>query len=205
MTEPVRLVFAGDSITDAGRDRTNPDSLGDGYVALLSEEFAQRGTPMRIVNVGIAGNRAVDLERRWHTDVATTAPDVLTVFIGVNDMWRRFDSGDPTTAASFEATYRRLLAAAVARRVILVEPFFLPVRDEQRAWIDDLDGKRAVVRRLAGEVGAALVPLHDVMTTAAAIDGPTSIAPDGVHPTLRGARLIADAWLEAYDAAPSVH
>lgn len=211
MTDSATLVFVGDSITDAGRDRTDPTSLGDGYVQLVADELARRGASVRIVNAGIAGNRVVDLERRWQTDVTSESPDVLTVFVGVNDMWRRYDQGDPTTAEAFEATYRRLLDAVLAARaavgagprVVLVEPFLLPVREEQEAWLGDLEGKRAVVHRIAAEIGAALVPLHEILTAAARADGPASIAPDGVHPTVRGSRLIADAWFAAYDARPT--
>ncbi|GAA1720137.1 SGNH/GDSL hydrolase family protein [Isoptericola hypogeus] len=192
-----RLVFVGDSITDAGRDRADRASLGDGYVSLVARDLPD----VDVVNVGIGGDRAVDLERRWERDVAPTAPDVLTVYVGVNDTWRRFDSDDETTAASFEATYRRLLARVLGGpRLILVEPFLLPVRDEQRGWLADLDGKRGVVRRLAAEVGAAVVPLHALLSRAAQDVGAAALAPDGVHPLPAASRLIADAWLEAYRA-----
>ncbi|MFP3394430.1 GDSL-type esterase/lipase family protein, partial [Brevibacillus sp. SIMBA_076] len=63
----------------------------------------------QVVNVGISGNRAVDLEARWDDDVEPTSPDVLTIYIGVNDMWRRYDRDDETTAEDFEATIRRFL------------------------------------------------------------------------------------------------
>lgn len=200
------LVFAGDSITDAGRDRADASSLGDGYVRIVADELARRGIPARVVNVGIAGDRAVDLERRWRTDVAPHAAGVLTIFVGVNDMWRRFDNDDPTTAEAFEATYRRLLdACGGAERLLLMEPFFLATLEEHRVWLDDLDAKRDVVRALAAESGAALVPLHEIMTAAAAADGAAALAPDGVHPTARGSRLIAEAWLTAYDAGHRIN
>lgn len=212
-----RLVFAGDSITDAGRDRGDDRSLGDGYVALLAGELGAagatgadstraepaQGAGLVVVNRGIAGDRAVDLERRWERDVLAERPDVLTVYVGVNDMWRRYDSDDPTSAADFEATYRRLLAPVRAQRLLLVEPYFVPVRPEQEAWLADLDEKRAVVARLADESGAQLVALHGTVTRAAAEAGAAAIVPDGVHPTPAGSRLIADAWLAAYRAAPS--
>lgn len=207
-----RLVFAGDSITDAGRDRADDTSLGDGYVSLLAGELgavaAARAEPAQgaapvVVNRGIAGDRAVDLERRWERDVLAERPDVLTVYVGVNDMWRRYDSDDPTSAADFEATYRRLLAPVTAGRVLLVEPYFVPLRPEQEAWLTDLDEKRAVVARLADELGAQLVPLHETVTRAAAEHGAAAIVPDGVHPTPAGSRLIADAWLAAYRTAPA--
>ncbi|MFI6428221.1 SGNH/GDSL hydrolase family protein [Promicromonospora sp. NPDC050880] len=192
-----RLVFVGDSITDAGRDRGDDTSLGDGYVSLVARDLPAA----RVINRGIGGDRAVDLESRWERDVAPTAPDVLTLYVGVNDMWRRFDSADPTSAQAFEATYRRLLDRVPGSpRLVLVEPFLLPVREEQHGWLDDLAGKRAVVTRLAAERGAALIPLHGLLTAAAATHagGAAALAPDGVHPAPEASRAIADAWLAAY-------
>ncbi|MFE5408276.1 SGNH/GDSL hydrolase family protein [Microbacterium sp. NPDC056569] len=195
------LVFVGDSITDAGRDRSDVGSLGDGFVRLVADELGREEASVRVVNVGIAGNRAVDLARRWDQDVAPHGADVLTLFVGVNDMWRRFDQDDPTSAEDFEATYRRMIAAAdAARGLVLMEPFFLPAREEQREWLGDLDPKRDVVRRLAEEAGAVLVPLHGILSAVAEREGVAAVAPDGVHPTARGSRLIADAWLDAYES-----
>ncbi|GAT71551.1 SGNH/GDSL hydrolase family protein [Microbacterium hydrocarbonoxydans] len=198
MTPATRIVFIGDSITDAGRDREDPASLGDGYVSLLAPELTAGGATVR--NLGIAGNRAVDLAARWDDELMPTEPDLLTVYVGVNDMWRRFDRDDPTSAEDFEARLRPLLERVVAvhrPRLVLMEPFFLPVVPEQTAWLEDLDGKRAVVRALAAEFGAELVPLHEVFTAAAAEHPVAALAPDGVHPTPLGSRLIADAWRAA--------
>ncbi|WP_456283721.1 SGNH/GDSL hydrolase family protein [Microbacterium sp. JZ101] len=200
MTRPARLVFVGDSITDAGRDRSHAASLGHGYVHLIAETL---GDEVHVVNVGVGGDRAVDLERRWNEDVEAAEPDVLTVYIGVNDTWRRFDRDDPTSAEDFEATVRRLLASDAARRarLILVEPFVLPVRDDQEGWLDDLAAKREVIARLADEHGASFVPLHRLLTEAARTVGAAALAPDGVHPSAEGARRIADAWLDAWRRA----
>lgn len=200
MPRTTTLVFAGDSITDSGRDRDDVASLGDGYVSLIARAVAEGGET--VVNKGISGNRAVDLEARWD-DILAAGPDVLTVYIGVNDMWRRFDSDDPTSAEDFEATVAGLLEASRAagvERIYLIEPYFVPVRDDQVAWLDDLNPKRDAVRRLAERFDATLVELHDAVTAAAAEHGAAAIVPDGVHPTPRGSEIIADAWLAAYAA-----
>lgn len=193
-----RLVFVGDSITDSHRDRENSSSLGDGYVAEIQADLPESA----IVNVGISGDRAVDLEARWATDVEPSSPDVLTIYIGVNDTWRRFDRDDETSAEDFEATVRRLLDTDVVRssRLIFIEPFLLPINEAQQGWLEDLAGKRAVIAKLASELGAGFVPLHSLLPDAAGTD-PESVAPDGVHPSAHGARLIADAWLEVFRAA----
>lgn len=198
MPRTTTLVFAGDSITDSGRDRDDAASLGDGYVSLIAEAVRERGET--VVNKGISGNRAVDLEARWD-DILAAGPDVLTVYIGVNDMWRRFDADDPTSAEDFEATVAGLLQAARdagVDRILLIEPFFVPVRDDQVAWLDDLNPKREAVRRLAERFDATLVELHDTVTAAAAEHGAAAIVPDGVHPTPQGSAIIADAWLAAH-------
>jgi lysophospholipase L1-like esterase len=200
----MRVTFIGDSITDAGRDRTDPDSFGDGYVSLLAPELMAGGAIVR--NLGIAGDRVADLAARWDEELMPTAPELLTVYVGVNEVWRRFDSDDPTPTAVFEQTYRGLLrrtAEAHAPRLILMEPYLLPVRAEQEGWLDELAEKRAAVARLAAEFGAARVPLHDVLTAAAEGRDPAELAPDGVHPTPAGSRLIADAWTAAWGISDS--
>jgi len=203
MTGP--LLFIGDSITDAGR-RDDPDGLGWGYVRLIAETFAARGDRRTILNRGIGGDRIGDLRTRWEADVMQHQPSILTVYVGVNDTWRRFDQGDATEAADFESVYRELLEqarAAFSPRLILVEPFVAPVTEEQQGWLDDLQGKREAVASLASEFEAAFVPLHRILTVAAAHHGATAIAEDGVHPTALGAELIAESWEAAEGASAS--
>lgn len=206
MSHPARFVFAGDSITDCDRDRSDPASLGEGYVRLVADALAGGAAGFRDVdvrNAGVSGDRAVDLEARWAADVVALRPDVLTVYVGVNDTWRRFDSGDPTSEEAFEATLLRLVAALPAPRprLLFVEAFLLPVRPEQAGWLDDLAGKRAAVVRVAAGSGATFVPIQERLTAAAAVDGAAAIAPDGVHPSPAGHAIIAAAWLEALGAA----
>lgn len=184
------VVFAGDSVTDCGR-REDPQGLGDGYVRDLFDSLGPQRP--RIVNAGISGNRAADLEARWQTDVLAHEPDVVSVLIGINDTWRRYDKNDPTSTESFERSYRALLEP-VRAKLILVEPFLLAVKEDQDAWREDLDPKIEVVRRLASEYGAVLVPADVEFNLQAATVGATTLADDGVHPTAAGHRLLADLW-----------
>lgn len=203
MTAP--LLFIGDSITDAGR-RDDPDGLGSGYVRLVAETLATRGDRRTIINRGVGGDRIGDLRERWETDVLALAPSTLSVYVGINDTWRRFDQGQETAAVDFEAAYRELLEEARAAcnpNLILVEPFLVPVTEEQEGWLDDLAGKREAVASLATEFGAAFVPLHRILTVAAAHHGAASIAADGVHPTPLGSELIAESWEAAEGASAS--
>lgn len=188
------VLFVGDSVTDCGR-RTDPGALGDGYVRLLAEG-PLRGA--RVTNRGVGGDRAVDLAARWDADVLRERPDVLSVLVGVNDTWRRYDAGATTSATAFEATYRALLGSALAagvRRLVLVEPFVLPVTPEQERWWDEDLGERVgVVRRLAAEHGATLVPAALHLTALAGSARAADLAADGVHPTPAGHRALADLW-----------
>jgi acyl-CoA thioesterase-1 len=196
MTSPRSIVFIGDSVTDCGRRDDEPDHLGDGYVRIVAGRLPDR----RVINAGIGGNRVTDLRDRWQVDVIDQSPEVLSIYVGINDTWRRYDSNDPTSAESFESEYRIILDSAarqLAPRLILVEPFVTPVTQEQQHWNEDLDEKRAVVSRLAAEYGAAFVPLQALLTAASEQHGAEAIAQDGVHPTMLGHRLIADAWQAA--------
>ncbi|MEV0283858.1 SGNH/GDSL hydrolase family protein [Kribbella sp. NPDC050820] len=184
------VVFAGDSVTDCGR-RTDPEGLGNGYVRDLYDDLA--GRRPRIVNAGTSGNRAVDLVARWSTDVLAHEPSLVSILIGINDTWRRYDEDDPTTAESFEASYRALLDPLTCP-VVLVEPFLLPVKAGQDGWREDLDPKLEVVRKLAVEYGAILVPADVELNRMAAGAGAAALADDGVHPTAAGHRAIADLW-----------
>ncbi len=200
MTEPTSspspsVLFVGDSVTDCGR-RDDPEGLGQGYVRVLA------GTPQlagrAVLNRGISGNRVVDLEERWADDVLAAEAGVVSILIGINDTWRRYDSDDPTSAEDYEAGYRRLLTALVERSqptLVLMEPFLLPVRPEQEGWREDLDPKIAVVHRLAEEFGAVLVPTDVELTRLAGETGAAALASDGVHPTAEGHAAMAAIWL----------
>ena len=183
------LLFTGDSVTDCDR-RTSADGLGTGYVKLLADQLGGQ----TVLNTGISGHRVVDLEARWQEDVLEHDPGTVTILIGVNDTWRRYDADDPTSTEDFAAGYRRLLERTAGRSLVLMEPFLLPVRDEQQ-WREDLDPKIDVVRTLAREYGATLVPLD---TALAAHPSPAeALAADGVHPTALGHEVIAAEWRRA--------
>lgn len=200
------VMFQGDSITDADRARSTSSDLGRGYALMAAGWFAARypERDVRFLNRGIGGDRVVDLLARWDDDCLALRPDVLTILIGINETWRAFDPGDPTPTASFERSYRELLARTrdtlPQTRLILMEPFSVPVSPDREAWRTDLDPKIQVVRRLAREFGALLTPLDGLFAQAATRRGPAYWAEDGVHPTPAGHALIAQAWLRTVGA-----
>jgi len=193
-------LFIGDSITDAGR-RTDPSGfLGAGYVRHITE--LDPGEPrLRVVNRGISGNRARDLRERWATDCLDVAPGILTILVGVNDTWRRYDSDDPTDATAFARDLEWMIATARdvgIADITLMEPFLVPLDEDQARWrAEDLDEKIDVVRTVAATHGTALVPLDGAFTEQARLDGPLSVIDDGVHPSAAGHELIARLWWQS--------
>jgi len=197
------LLFQGDSITDCGR-REEPLGIGHGFVrliySLLHAQYPE--FHLKILNRGIGGNRVRDLQARWQSDCLDLKPDWVTLMIGINEVWRRYDSQDPTDPEVFERQYRDILTQTrnSNANIILMEPFLLEVDDEKKAFRDDLNPKIDIVRRLAREFGTALIPLDSLFQTASIEREPAFWAEDGVHPTDPGHGLIAGAWLEKVQA-----
>lgn len=203
--ENALILFQGDSITDAFRDYNDPKALGTGYAHFIAGWLAALYPEknLRFLNRGISGNRVRDLEKRWDTDCLDLKPDWLSILIGINDTWRRYDNGQETSAADFEATYRRILEKTVATlevKLIICEPFLLPVPEDRIQWREDLDPKIAVVRQLAREFNAAYVPLDGIFAAASTRQTMPYWLPDGVHPSNAGHALIAEHWLKVIGA-----
>jgi len=202
------VLCQGDSVTDADRyryDDNSPSSIGYGYAMLVSAWFSALypEKAVRFINRGISGDRVVDLRARWQADCLDLHPTWVSILIGINDTWRRYDSNDSTSAKAYEAAYRAILeqtSAQLNAGLILCEPFVLSVADEQTEWREDLDPKIAVVRRLAREFKALYVPLDGIFAQAATRREPTFWASDGVHPTNEGHALIAQSWLRTVKA-----
>jgi lysophospholipase L1-like esterase len=186
-------VFIGDSVTDCGRLIEPP--YGDGYVFNIANSGRLSG---EIINVGTSGHRLIDLENRWNTDVLAHHPTLVSVAIGINDTWRRYDDNDLTSVEAFEESYRRVLTATQAQgnpKLVLCEPFLLAVRDEMNTWREDLDPKIAVVHKMAAEFNAKLVPFDQRFNDLAREMSMSELAEDGIHPSKLGHQIMADLWL----------
>ena len=183
------ILFQGDSVTDCGRKRDDPDGLGEGYPLHVSKLLPDA----RALNRGISGHRAKDLVARWQEDCLDLRPDIVSILIGINDVWRRYDSNDPTSDEAFEASYRQLLEPLRGKHVLLITPFLLDVSEAVTAMREDLTGKQAVVRRLAAEYGAKLLDADEWFRCLVRETGnpPARYAEDGVHPTQAGHKMLA--------------
>ena len=192
-----RILLTGDSITDWGRDRSDPTSLGHGYAGIVAALAGARRPELGLtfLNRGVGGDTSVMLRARWEQDTVALAPTVVSILIGINDTWRRFDGHVSPSVDEYEEHLRAMVAAV--DRLVLIEPFVVPVTAEQHAWREDLDPRIAVVRRIAAERQAVLVPADGLFAAAAERTGPLTWADDGVHPTPAGHGCLAEAWLDA--------
>lgn len=204
--EKETVLFQGDSVTDM--DRLNdPNGIGVGYVYSTISSFYALHPEMgvRFVNRGISGNRVKDLQARWQEDALDINPDVLSVLIGINDTWRRFDANDPTSTQAYEDSYRDILTQSRAKnpnlKIILMDPFLLsaPV-GAPKEWREDLNPRIAVVEKLAKEFDAVHIKLDELFAQACKTVPSTFWAADGIHPDPNGRAFIAFAWLRAVGA-----
>ncbi len=198
------ILFQGDSITDAGRSRVFDRKLGDGYPAkvnaILKKKYPGRG--IKVLNRGISGNRAIDLVNRWQEDCIDLKPDYVSILIGVNDTWRRYDNNDITHDITFKARYRTIMEDTVKNttaEIILINPFLLDVSENITRMREDLSGKQAAVAELAKEFGAKFLDMDAVFREASEKEGPQYFSLDGVHPTQAGHELIASEWLKVWE------
>lgn len=194
------VLFQGDSVTDCGRDRNDEHNLGNGYALLIASwlEALYPEKNVKYINKGVSGNRVCDLQARWEEDCIKLKPTFISILIGINDCWRRYDSKDPVSPVSFEKMYRDILnqvKESTQAKILLCEPFVLPYPEDRRKWREDLDPKIHIVRDLAREFDTLLLPLDGIFNSIDVQKKPGFLAADGVHPTMAGHALIAQEWL----------
>ena len=194
----IKLLFQGDSITDAGRSYDNPHLLGDGYVKYAAQNLqaAYPQVEFDFINLGISGNQTKDLEARLDRDFIDIQPDIVSILIGINDVWHHADQRDWIPDELFEARYRTVLQSIkdkTSAKIMMLEPFLIPVEDKLY-FREDLYKKIEICRKLAREYADVYLPTDGLLCAAFIGDEPTSYAADGVHPTDKGAQLIGDLY-----------
>ena len=199
----MKILFQGDSVTDAGRDRSNPCDMGDGYPryasALLQDSFPDE--EFEFINLGISGNRTEHLVERLESDFIDIQPDIVSILIGINDVWHHYAfEFVETTDEQFEQNYRTVLDAIKSRtsaRILLIQPFLLETADPPKAELrEELVRKQSIIYKLAEEYADCYLALDEVLHTDAK-EEPAYYSADGVHPTPDGACYIGEAYLDA--------
>jgi lysophospholipase L1-like esterase len=203
------ILFQGDSITDAGRSRETAGTpnlqpgLGNGYAWLAGAELlvTRPEANLKIFNRGISGNKVYQLAERWPADCLDLKPNVLSILIGVNDLWHKLNGKYDGTLEVYENDYRKLLThtreALPKVKLIICEPFVLRCGAVNDKWFPEFDQYRAAARRVADSFKAAFVPFQAMFDQAVKYAPPEHWAKDGVHPTPAGAALMAHEWLLA--------
>lgn len=202
------ILFQGDSITDAGRDKKTmepnvPWALGGGYALLTVAHLRHilASHDLKCYNRGISGNKVFQLAGRWNKDCLLLKPDILSILVGVNDFWHTLDLNYEGTPEVYEKDYRALLEQTKKElpgvQLVIGEPF--AVREGTAVnenWYPEFNEYRKAAKRIAKDFEAAFIPYQSIFDQAGEGVPATYWTGDGVHPTLAGSQLMAQAWLE---------
>lgn len=203
-----KLLMIGDSITDSNRAKpiAEGNETGNGYVSLINAKLGANypAHGIRVINMGLNGNTVRDLKARWRKDVIEQKPDWLSIFIGINDVWRQFDTPLRTDQHVLIDEYERELDALIEsakpglKGLVLMTPYFLePNRSDPMRTMMDAYGE--VVRKLAIKHRAVLVDTQAAMDALLQHVHPMSLCWDRIHPSLTGHMVLAQAFMKAVD------
>ena len=202
------ILFQGDSITDAGRNKEDQGFntskiLGTGYAMLAAAGLLEKHAAlnMKTYNRGISGNKVYQLAERWDKDCLDLKPDVLSILIGVNDFWHKLNGTYNGTIEIFRNDFKALLDRTFKTlpnvKLIIGEPFAVPgVKAVDDKWYPAFYDYQKAAREIAASFGAVLIPYQKIYDEAQKQAPGVYWTGDGVHPTLAGAQLMAQAWLE---------
>ena len=202
----MRILFQGDSITDAGRDKRNYFDLGKGYAKVAADQIKSTHPDMDLefINLGIGGNRTDQLFDRLYKDAIELQPDIISILIGINDIWHRYGSEKiATTDEQFELNYTMILKELKAKtnaKIMILSPYILDCegKDEMR---EDLKTMLPIIRKLADEYADVYIPLDEYFGEALkTTPQPLYYSKDGVHPNENGAAFIGKIYAEAIEA-----
>ncbi len=207
----MNIVFQGDSITDAGRGE---NGYGQGYALMVSGLLgAEEAGQHEFFNRGVSGNRVTDMYARIKNDCLNLNPDVLSVLIGVNDVWHEIERQNGVDAEKFEKIYTMFIEEVIAYnpniKIIMFGPYIIkgPATDNEdpnrwqtfRKGVDIREEKaKAVAEKFKANV--VYVPLQPVFDEAIKLAPEKQWSGDGVHPSPQGHALIAKEWIKAYKA-----
>ena len=194
-----RLLFIGDSITDADRDRSDEHSLSS--FSLMVERHLNTLYPYKKVEVfnrGISGQRSCDLLREFDSQVKHLKPDCVVMLIGINDTWRRYDSADPTSPEDYYKNVKKIVTGIkkLGAELMVLEPFITKADQSKKSYYEDLALKIAELRQVCREEKIEYVPLDGMIAEYEISHPEISLSDDSVHPNDFGRAFIASAIIE---------
>jgi lysophospholipase L1-like esterase len=202
LTPNSTLLFTGDSITDCNRGLFR--SLGTGYVRSISKTLKHNSPNLNISikNTGISGNTTRDLLKRWQPDCIDIAPDVLSILIGINDLWSSHaepeDIPNAVLPDEFESNYDAMLSKVRGSfdcRIILIEPFMFCTNTDNAMFVG-LNAYRNVVSKLAIKFDTVFLGIQNIINNDIKNYPLNKWSDDFVHPTKWAHEWIAKKWLE---------
>ena len=197
-----KVIFFGDSITQAG-------AKPGGYIVKMKEALAQKGiSDYDLIGTGIGGNKIYDLYLRLEDDVLSQKPDVVFIWVGVNDVWHKATSGTGTDPDKFEKFYTAIINKMLDQhiRVILCTPAVIGEKTDFTNQQDgDLNAYSQIIRNLAQKWHCGLVDLREIFHNYELKNNPGNkesgiLTVDRVHLSESGNQLVADKMLEALTA-----
>ena len=202
------ILFQGDSITDAGRTRTetkanSQKAMGGGYALLAAAELLKNNPTknLQIYNRGISGNKVYQLAERWDTDAIDLKPNIVSILIGVNDYWHLLKNNYKGTLEIYKNDYRALLQRTKEKlpdvKFIIAEPFAILGSAVDNKWFPAFGEYQNAAHELANEFDAVFIPYQKIFNEALKKAPGSYWTPDGVHPSIAGAELMAQGWLNA--------
>ncbi len=210
LPENLTVLLQGDSITDAGRDKSklgvnDTAGLGRGYAfQIVTSMLGSRPKAnLQFYNRGISGNKVFQLADRWDKDCLDLKPDVLSILIGVNDFWHSLRDYDGTVEV-YDADFRKLLDRTLKTlpnvKLIIGEPFAVKGgRAINDKWFPDFPEYQKSAAAIATDYNSQYIPFQKIFAEAQKVAPVSYWCPDGVHPSMAGAYLMKEAWLKAFD------
>ncbi|MDR1610821.1 MAG: SGNH/GDSL hydrolase family protein, partial [Candidatus Symbiothrix sp.] len=195
------ILFQGDSITDAGRNRedenraNNQQMLGRGYPLFTAASILAKyaGKDLKIYNRSISGNKVFQLAERWNKDCIDLKPNLLSILIGVNDYWHKRNGQYNGTLEIYSTDYRTLVARTLKElpdiKIVICEPFLIhggTALDD--TWEPVFKGYRQMAKTIANEFKTIFIPFQSVFNEALKKAPAAYWGADGVHPSLAGAQ-----------------
>lgn len=196
------VLFQGDSITDNYRSHQCDIALSSGYPTFITGKILAQNKAYQFLNRGISGNRIVDLLSRWKQDCINLNPDIISILIGVNDVWHELTNNSGTSNALFNEIYSILISetqlALPKTKIILMEPFVLHGYCTNNVWHSmskNIYTRASTTRSIAEKYDCTFIPLQNMLDKASDHYGAAEISIDGIHPSCLGHYLIANQWI----------
>jgi lysophospholipase L1-like esterase len=193
----IKLIFFGDSITQMG---VQPH----GYVTLADSILNSAGSNYDVIGAGIGGNKVYDLYLRMDDDVISKSPDIVVIWVGVNDVWHK-KMGTGTDADKFERFYLAIIKKlkAIHAKVIICTPSTIGEKNDYSNEQDgDLNKYSNIIRKIAADQQVALVDLRKDFHEYELAHNPDNaekgiLTRDGVHLNAAGNRFVANLMVDA--------